>query len=275
MLLSPNTELLEPLGLGLRGDTDVVELPLGEGRSVLASGRAEDVEQCFRQCLMRYYADFRDAGQEGQLAFQREVLKTLNKFYVCTANSECLAEVARLIDKVGEAAALGDKNSAKLDKMGVGRQHEKREKVAYQRDLKHCFEVASGCDKALVQDCLAEICKTIVMDYALDATTFNAIPAVLCGEKRDVVLKSAGNAEATRIAVAVLVHTLVEEKRICRPAAGLTTWQAATQAFLNSSEKPYADDNFSKAHRNNAPGPEIHKLVVGMLGEKALRASVK
>lgn len=264
MTFAPHNDHLFSLGPGPRdgeGSADMVELELSEGRRVLVGSRAEWVERCFWQCMSRYYADFAGAGEERRLAFKKEVLAAMNDFYTFTANGECLAEVARLMDNVTAAAALGEKNRAKLERMGSAPKHERREPVDFLRLLDHCFEVAEGHDKERVRAVLADICRDMVRRFGLDPATWGAVSEVLCGDRRDVVLKSDGNAEVVKIAVAVLVHEVVEERRVCRPVPRLTTWGAAAQAFLKKAGQPYAEGNFSKAHRKQEPGSQLQALM--------------
>lgn len=223
-------------------DVEPVVLPLGEGRDMQVGHCAEHVEIYFRRCMQKYYGDF--AGQEAdQRAFQIKVLRAMGQYYHFAADGECLDAVTRLTQRLEAADAKMAKLEGGLLRLG-GKRNAKREHPEYRDDIERCFVLEPTCRAEAV----AQLCHDMAKKFGLDVGTFDTVAQVLCGQARDVVVRSDGNGEATKTAIALLVRRLADSTpAVCRPAAQMTTKDATRQAFLKEACTPYAADNFTKA----------------------------
>lgn len=240
-----------------------MSLSLGDKDVLRVGDTPESVAVSYRKCMRDNYKRLYRADPDTIHEFQCMVLAEMLKYYGFTQNIPCLQEVKRLIDDMPVADALAGKVSELLDRIRDAKRHKRtREPLAYRDDLERCFQVAKGVDAEWLRGRLEAVCRELVNDKGLDAKLFGDVPAVLCGDRRDVIVRSdRGYADDTKKALVLLVRIVVEERGLCEPCGGLSKWEAAQQAFLKSHRRPYAEENYSRTLANDSAANTLRAVI--------------
>lgn len=238
-------------------------LPVG-GFRILVGADGSKVRIYYQRFIEQYYSQ----GDVNECELQQlrdEAIKSMLRYYGISGNVECFYATLELRDRLlkmekryrqiyaGSDASAGDKNLAVT--------YQKRQAVEYNFSLSNCFCVEGSAVGGIVEDCISRICISVAEAFGQHVHTAD-VAEVMCGKKRDLVLK--GDALLNRIWIHHLIVHLVRDNRICMPSVeSMEVWDAANQAFLKKFQEPFACDHFSKAplRKDTASSARISSII--------------
>lgn len=225
----------------------VKTLDVGDDLKIALGHEPEEVEKYFARFISENY-EVIESRNMSLKKVQKAVLNVMMNYYSAVGLIACCDRVSKVLDNLFaiESGRISfDKKMEKYDVQADGK-YGKRDAIIYVDGLDRCFEVAKDKDKEKVETCLKETCQELKKSFGTGSPLLADIPMVMCGNKRDAVVKG-DDKEKCRATVALFVRAYGVDNTICVPCHDMSMWYATNQAFLRQNRTPYAVGHFEKA----------------------------